>query len=220
MSDDRVETRLYLSVAAAMLGRAEETAQQLDELAARLDIACVNLELPFADQAAVQRLVTRLQQQGIAVVLGVDQVALFAAPGGPDMSALDRQLAVARSLGCDGVHLPADDKLYAAARKALSADAIIGAQCGGSRHQAMLLGEQGADYVAFTAAPDDTYDLIEWWQDLFGVPCVAWSVQDLDLVDRLLHLPAEFIAPDSSLWNDEAALSLLAASCARPAEEH
>jgi thiamine-phosphate pyrophosphorylase len=62
-------------------------------------------------------------------------------------------LALARTLRADGVHLSASADVmarYDDARSTLGARAIVGADAGGSRHVALELGEAGAEYVAFS----------------------------------------------------------------------
>lgn len=213
MNDEDGATRIYLSVPAATPLRAGgAAASQLAALAAQLDVACVNLALPLADEGDAAALVRSLQNKGIAVLAGIDPFALLAAPGGPDLDVLRQQAALARRLGCDGLHLPGDERLIAAARAVLPADAIIGVACGTSRHQAMLAGEAGADYVAFAGASEAVADILVWWQELFEVPCVAWHVDDPALLDELLRLPAEFIAPAPVLWDDADVIARLAAA--------
>ncbi len=57
---------------------------------------------------------------------------------------------------------------------ALGSDAIIGAACGLSRHEAMESAEAGADFVAFDASSPETLDnaaeLSLWWDGITGVP--------------------------------------------------
>ena len=69
-------------------------------------------------------------------------------------------------------------------------DSIVGADGGISRHDAMMLGEAGADYVAFgpagaarerrratTTAKKRKLDLVGWWSDVFVVPVVAFGIE-------------------------------------------
>lgn len=112
--------------------------------------------------------------------------------------------ALAKAVAADGVHLqPSPDLLddYAAARRLLGTGMIVGADAGRSRHDAMCLGEAGADYVAFgaTAAPgaeDTQHDLCVWWADLFEVPVVALGMTGLDDARALLSSGADFVAFD------------------------
>lgn len=119
-------------------------------------------------------------------------------------------VAAARAIGADGVHLswrPEIDEAYAAARKALGTDAIVGADAGFSRHDAMALGEAGADYVAFGLPPaeseaveigeqiaEERAELIAWWADIFVVPVVAFDVPTHDDIANLTRIGADFIA--------------------------
>jgi thiamine-phosphate pyrophosphorylase len=96
--------------------------------------------------------------------------------GGPEL---------AQSLGADGIHMSADQARVTQARRVLGEDKTIGASCSLSRHEAMVMAESGADYVAFGeprgAAPVDAEALEEmaaWWASLFEVPCVVWLGED------------------------------------------
>ncbi len=100
---------------------------------------------------------------------------------------IDGDVGLAERLGADGVHIEADAATYAECRKRLGESASIGAGCGFHRHDAMLLAELGADYVAFGAgrqatidAIDQYADLISWWSEIFVVPCVAWNVDNAE----------------------------------------
>ena len=56
---------------------------------------------------------------------------------------------LAGRLGLDGVHLADGARQVREARKALGADAIVGAFARASRHDGLTAAEIGADYVAF-----------------------------------------------------------------------
>ncbi|MGQ0660507.1 thiamine phosphate synthase, partial [Sphingosinicella sp.] len=60
-------------------------------------------------------------------------------------------MALAKRLGADGVHLGQSDGDPREARRLLGPGAQIGVTCHDSRHLAMEAGEAGADYVAFGA---------------------------------------------------------------------
>lgn len=111
--------------------------------------------------------------------------------------------ATAREVGADGVHLTWRSDIevaYGIARGELSARSIVGVETGASRHDAMSLGEAGADYVAFSSASDDESDLdsqlelIAWWSDLFVVPAVAFGAKTAEQVARFTESGADFIA--------------------------
>ncbi len=107
--------------------------------------------------------------------------------------------------GCDGIHLPADSRALASVRRALGADAIVGAAAGQSRHDAMEAGEAGADYVAFglfDPAPEPPAEaLLEWWQEMMELPCVALGGVTLDNAAPLAAAGADFLALRNAVWN-------------------
>jgi thiamine-phosphate pyrophosphorylase len=134
-----------------------------------------------------------------------------------------------RSLGADGVHIPWSKEpaaAYAEARAILGADLIVGADAGRSRHDAMLLGEHGADYVGFgiplhvadrETAVARRHDLVQWWAEIFEVPVVAFDVETAEEAARLGNAGADFIAvrvapdiatADLSSWLGEFAAAL------------
>ena len=122
-----------------------ETPQAADKLARMLaggHVASLLLTAaPGAevDPAKARPLVKLAQGKGVAVLMADDS----------DM---------ARKVGADGVHLIDDPFDYDAARRALGPRAIVGVDVGLSRHDAMELGERGADYVAFNDRGDDMDD--------------------------------------------------------------
>src|SRR4029077_6925628 len=100
------------------------------------DVASFQLRLKDVDDAAIRKAVDILRpivpSAGVAFILN-DR---------PDLAA---------ELGCDGVHVGQDDAPYAAARRIMGPDGIVGVTCHDSRHLALEAGEAGADYVAFGA---------------------------------------------------------------------
>jgi thiamine-phosphate pyrophosphorylase len=123
----------------------------------------------------------------------------------------------AARLKADGVHLEADPTIYSEARKRLGPQANIGAACGLNRHDAMLLAELGADYVAFGAGDVSDIDainplseLITWWSEIFVVPCVAWNIASAEDAGRYAALGADFVAPALDLWRTEDGLQMIA----------
>lgn len=142
--------------------------------------------------------------------------------------------ATARAVGADGVHLswrPEIEDAYAAARAALGPEAIVGADAGTSRHDAMTLGEAGADYVAFgrtsdphgpDAARDLQRELLAWWSEIFVVPVVAFDAETAADVGECVRQGADFIAvrlPHAApAEGDEAWASALVAALRAPAD--
>jgi thiamine-phosphate pyrophosphorylase len=132
----------------------------------------------------VRDLITLAQQRGIAAPLLGDA-------------------ARACDLGADGVHIPWSDEVVKEFKTARgNASLIVGADAGRTRHDAMEIGEGGADYVAFgipahvgdrARAMGRQLDLVSWWSELFEVPCVALDVSDADYAHRLAVAGADFI---------------------------
>ncbi len=126
-------------------------------------------------------------------------------------------VALAKRLKADGVHLGQGDGDPREARDQLSRDAQIGVTCHASKHLAMEAGEAGADYVAFGAffasttkdkgdAERPGRELIEWWTALFEIPCVAIGGITPDNCAPLVEAGADFLAVSGSVWSgDEAA---------------
>jgi thiamine-phosphate pyrophosphorylase len=145
--------------------------------------------------------------------------ALVEAVQNSDCAALIQDDAeTALELNADGIHLTHQDdpdlseRQYRAARTVLGAGRIVGVGCGLARHNAMVLAELGADYVALGGTPDHDataqLDMVRWWAELFSVPCVAWNVADGALVAALCAADADFIA-SGPLGGLEPALDVL-----------
>ena len=109
---------------------------------------------------------------------------------------------LARASGADGVQIEASPSSYEAARAALGERAVVGARCGPSRHDAMSIAEAGADYVAFTGidVPVGGESILEWWNELFEVPSVAFEPLTEDAARRAVSRGADFIRPPESMW--------------------
>jgi len=189
--DKRPAPRLYLVTpeiedAAAFSGK-------LRDAIAAADIAAVLLRLkPAGERDLINRiklLAPVVQDKDIALLLD----------GWPEL--------VARS-GADGAHLTGIEAFMAAV-DSLKPAKIAG--CGGvnSRDDAMVAGERGADYVMMgqtTAGQrrppfDAIIERIEWWADLFTVPCVGFAAS-LAEVAPLSAAGADFVAIGDAVWDD------------------
>ena len=114
--------------------------------------------------------------------------------------------ALARELGADGVHVswaPDVVQQFKSVRRTAGSAAIVGADAGRTRHDAMEIGEADADYVAFgipahvedrSRAADRQIDLISWWSEVFEIPCVALDVADVEHARRLADAGADFVS--------------------------
>ena len=159
------------------------------------DVACLQLRLKEADDGAVRRAGERLLP-----ICQAREVALLINDR-PDLAA---------ELGADGVHVGADDADYAEARERVGARATVGVSCYDSRHRAMEAAAAGADYVAFGAFfPTETKtpraragtDLLEWWQSLMVVPCVAIGGITAGNCGPLVQAGADFLAVIGGVWS-------------------
>ncbi|MBU8542083.1 MULTISPECIES: thiamine phosphate synthase [Roseomonadaceae] len=186
--------RLYLITPPAipdLPGFAESLARALDAG----DVAALQLRLKDVPDDAVLRAAEAL----IPVAQARDVAVL-----------MNDRMDLAKRAGCDGVHLGQGDGDPVAARKLLGAEAMIGVTCHASRHLAMEAGEAGADYVAFGAFfPTGTKDtahvaeteLLEWWSDMFEIPCVAIGGITAANCPPLVRAGADFLAVVGAVWN-------------------
>lgn len=169
--------------------------------------------------AAGKGLITAFQFR----VKGIDQheAAILAAPLQAICAAHDvafivnDSVALAKRLKADGVHLGQDDGDPREAREELGREAQIGVTCNASRHQAMEAGEAGADYVAFGAFyPSTTKDkganaerpepeILEWWSQIFEIPCVAIGGITPENCRPLLDGGADFLAVSDAVWGGD-----------------
>jgi thiamine-phosphate pyrophosphorylase len=189
MAETTARCRLYLVLPASPPAAIERF---LAEALNATDVACVMLS---AGTEADPALDARLRE-----LTAAREVAFL----------IENDAARAERIGADGVNIPADATLYGQAREHLGQRAIIGVGCNESRHDAMLLAELGADYVAFgpTAAASDfgleeRAGLIAWWSEIFVVPCVAWNVETPEEAANLARLGADFVALSPSIWQAE-----------------
>ena len=178
----RAPQRLYVVTSRA--ADARELAGALDASLDAVDVAAVLLRLPedaagdtLADD--VKRIAPLVQGKDIALILD----------GYPDLAV---------QTGADGAHLSGIER-FTAAVGVLKPQCIAGAGGLRTRHDAMLAGEAGADYVMFgdphggRPALEAIVERIAWWAELFEVPCVGYAA-GLEEVPALAAAGADFIA--------------------------
>lgn len=162
------------------------------------DIASLQVRIKKGD--AIDTAKTREVTQAVKRICTAEHIALF----------INDSPQLARALEVDGVHLGMDDMDIAEARELVGPDMIIGATCKTSRHQAMISGEAGADYVAFGAFyPTETKDnttpaepeVLTWCQMFLTLPCVAIGGITVDNAAPLIAAGADFLAVSSGVWN-------------------
>ncbi|MFN4102567.1 MAG: thiamine phosphate synthase, partial [Pararhodobacter sp.] len=129
---------------------------------------------------------------------------------------IDDHVKLAQRHGLDGVHLTDGARSVRYARKELGDDAVVGAFCGGSRHEGMTAGEAGADYVSFGPVGDSALyrgepaelDLFQWWSEVIEVPVVAEGAITRELLTQLNPV-TDFIAIGPEIWGEEDPLTAL-----------
>lgn len=123
---------------------------------------------------------------------------------------INDRVDLAKAFGADGVHLGQDDMPLRDARAILGKAAMIGITAHDSRHLAMLAGEGGADYVAFgaffksatkTPKTTATTELVNWWSEIFEIPCVAIGGITAENCTPVVKAGADFLAISGGIWN-------------------
>jgi thiamine-phosphate pyrophosphorylase len=169
------------------------------------EIAAVLLRLEPTDE---RTLINRVK--AVAAAVQRHDVALL----------LDGHPELAARSGADGAHLAPIDALTTAL-PTLKPDRIAGAGGLRSRHDAMLAGEAGADYVMF-GEPDRKggrpplaaiEERLAWWSELFEAPCVGYAAS-LDEVAQLAQAGADFVALGDWIWTQSAAPAAVIADAA------
>jgi thiamine-phosphate pyrophosphorylase len=208
---ERVACQLYLISPQEVDGNfADRLARAIDAADPAMPVAAFQFRVKGLDQHECARLAQPLQalcnERDVAFIVN-DSVAL------------------AKRLKADGVHLGQGDGDVREAREELGREAQIGVTCHASRHLAMEAGDAGADYVAFGSFfPSSTKDsehrptieLLQWWQGLMEIPCVAIGGITPANCRPLIEAGADFLAVCNAVWEgDEAAAVRAFAQAAR-----
>lgn len=177
--------QIYLAIDAGAHAR-----ERLEAALAVSDAPSVMVRVPATTPpGSVKTLVEFGQKQGAAMLI-VDDARL------------------ARTLKADGVHLSGGRDIaerYREARDLIGTRGLVGITAGISRHDAMTLGEAGADYVAFgapadlkdrAAGVDKRADMLVWWSQIFEVPCVALDVATPEEARDVAEAGADFVTID------------------------
>ena len=165
------------------------------------EIACLRLAMATRDEDRLSRAADAVREVAHARDIAV---------------VIDTHVGLAERLGLDGVHLTDGARSVRATRKALGADAIVGAFCGASRHDGMSAGEAGADYVAFgpvglSSLGDGTRaeaELFAWWSEMIEIPVVAEGHLDADLIAELAPV-TDFFGIGEEIWRHEDAVAAM-----------
>lgn len=191
MTDTPVDTRLVLIT--PPVEDADAFAPKLRVALEAGDTAAVILKLADADPR------TQTERAKPLVALAQEHDAAVLLDGLPDL--------VGRS-GADGVHATGLEAILEALER-FHPEKIVGAGGLKSRDDAMVAGEQGADYVLFGepypdgAWPDSERILerVAWWAEIFEPP-VTGVARDLDTAKHLAGVNADFVALGTWLWDE------------------
>ncbi|MBV8926221.1 MAG: thiamine phosphate synthase [Bradyrhizobium sp.] len=188
----RPAPRLYLATPA--VDDPSALVSHLPGLLAGADIAAVLLRLQITDQRSmiskVKALAPAIQNAGAALLL-------------------DGHAELVARAGADGAHLAGIAALEDAL-PTLKPDRIAGLGGLATRHDSMLAGELGADYVLF-GEPDPQgkrpsleaiAERLDWWAELFEPPCVGYAASREEAY-AFARAGADFILVDDAVWADE-----------------
>lgn len=194
-SEPRPAPRLYLIT--PQLADIGGFADPLKAALAAADVAAVLLRLADADEGTLIKRAKALgpivQDHGAALLL-------------------DGRAGLVARARADGAHASGMAE-FGDAMEGLKPDWIVGAGGLASRHDAMLVAEQGADYVMF-GEPDANgarpafgavEERVAWWAEVFEAPCVGYAAA-LDEIAPLVKAGADFVALGDWLWSDTDAI--------------
>lgn len=192
----RPAPRLYL--ATPVVEDPAQLAARLPPALAAADVAAVLLRLKPSDPRSmvsqVKALAPAIQASGAALLL--------------DGRALEGQFELVARAGADGVHVTGIAALEQAA-PTLKPDRIIGVGGLATRHDSMIAGEQGADYVLFgeigpgghRPAKEAICERLAWWAELFEPPCIGYAASASEAHD-FVAAGADFVLVEDLIWCD------------------
>ena len=165
----------------------------LPGLLAGADVAAVLLRLQATDQRSmitrIKALAPPIQNAGAALLL-------------------DGHVELVARAGADGAHLAGIAALEQAL-PSLKPDRIAGVGALATRHDSMVAGELGADYVLF-GEPDAKgarpstgaiAERIGWWAELFEPSCVGYAASHEEASEFVIA-GADFILVGDMIWQD------------------
>jgi len=165
----------------------------LPGLLAGADVAAVLLRLQMTDQRSmisnVKTLAPAIQNAGAALLL-------------------DGHVELVARAGADGAHLSGIAALEEAL-PTLKPDRIAGVGGLETRHDSMLAGELGVDYVLFgepdahgkRPSAEAIAERLDWWAELFEPPCIGYATSREEVYE-FARAGADFVLVDEAIWAD------------------
>ncbi|WP_019195434.1 thiamine phosphate synthase [Afipia birgiae] len=187
----RPAPRLYL--ATPVVADPAQLISELPALLAAADIAAVLLRLaPGDERSVIQRakvLAPPVQRAGAALLI-------------------DEHFGQVARSGADGANVSGIEAMQEA-MPTLKPDRILGVGGLMTRHDAMVAGEAGADYVLFgepdangeRPSPEAICERLDWWAELFEPPCVGYAMT-LDEANLFATAGADFVLVGDFIWQD------------------
>lgn len=187
----RPQPRLYL--ATPPVDDPASLAQTLPDLLSAADVAAVLVRFaPGGERDIVRRakaLAPSVQKAGAALLL-------------------DGHAPLVARAGADGAHVTGLTAMQEALAT-LKPDRIVGAGGLATRHDAMVAGEAGADYVLFgerdahgaRPSADAIAERLQWWAELFEPPCVGYAATREE-ARAFAAAGADFVLVDDLVWQD------------------
>lgn len=174
-----------------------------DDAVANVDAALsggdvASVIVPMGDMSETQyrvhaiKLVSIIQEAGAAAILV------------GDTQVLGRHEA-------DGLFIASGPDNLIEALEKFSPKKIIGFGGIKDRHQAMMAGDIGPDFVFFGKLNGDikpephhkNIALAEWWSQLISIPCVVMAGSDLNSVIEIAENRADFVALSSAVFDND-----------------
>jgi thiamine-phosphate pyrophosphorylase len=165
----------------------------LSGLLASADVAAVLLRLKMSDQrgmiSTVKTLAPAIQNAGAALLL-------------------EGHVELVARAGADGAHLSGIAALEEAL-PTLKPDRIAGVGGLETRHDSMLAGELGVDYVLFgeldahgkRPSAEAVAERLDWWAELFEPPCIGYAASREEAYE-FARAGADFVLVDDAVWAD------------------
>ena len=126
---------------------------------------------------------------------------------------INDDVALAKTVQADGVHVGRDDSALSAARQALGKATLIGVSCYNRLELALDAAAQGADYIAFGSffpsptkpnAPRATLALLQMARQQLRLPICTIGGITLDTAPSLLANGADMLAVITDVFNSPA----------------